>query len=222
MVGSQRQPVISLILHPVPPVTYYGSREYLKKTKHTLPINKIKLLGNFLIVSCTRYEGKNLVVEVDDSGWGDLIGGVVIVMRRVETDESHVGEVPLEMFQGNEFKYKMYLRATTMIILNGIDELNIRKSESLHICTGYIFTSAKETLREIGYNVVESRITGRTQELAEEEFLKSLKRLGLGSIDYLRKIRSFNGFLKWVKEDLPGRERYVKTGWKSWVKHRGS
>ena len=163
-----------------------------------------------------------MVVEVDDSGWGDLIGGVVIVMRRVETDESHVGEVPLEMFQGNEFKYKMYLRATTMIILNGIDELNIRKSESLHICTGYIFTSAKETLREIGYNVVESRITGRTQELAEEEFLKSLKRLGLGSIDYLRKIRSFNGFLKWVKEDLPGRERYVKTGWKSWVKHRGS
>ena len=38
-----------------------------------------------------------MVVEVDDSGWGDLIGGVVIVMRRVETDESHVGEVPLEI-----------------------------------------------------------------------------------------------------------------------------
>ena len=161
-----------------------------------------------------------MVVEVDDSGWGDLIGGVVIIMRRVSTDETHVGEIPLEMFQSNEFKYKTYLRATTMIILEGIDELNIRKSEPLHICTGYIFTSAKETLREMGYKVVESKITGRTQELAEEEFLKSLERLGLGDAKSLGEMRSFNGFLKWVKEDLPRRERYVKTGWKSWDKHR--
>ena len=161
-----------------------------------------------------------MVVEIDDSGWGDLLGGVVIVMRRVGTDETHVGEIPLEMFQEKEFKYKAYLRATTMIILNGIDELGIKRSEPLHICKGYVFTSAKETLREMGYKVVESKITGKTQELAEEEFLKSLERLGLGSIDRLREIRSFKGFLSWVKEDLPYREKYVKTGWKSWVKHR--
>jgi len=47
---------------------------------------------------------------VDDSGWGDLIGGVVIVMRRVETGETHVGEIPLELFREPEFKYKEYLR----------------------------------------------------------------------------------------------------------------
>jgi hypothetical protein len=161
-----------------------------------------------------------LVVEVDDSGWGDLIGGVVIVMRRVGTDETYVGEIPLEMFQAHEFKYKAYLRATTMIILEGIDHLRVSKNEPLHICTGYIFTKAKETILELGYTVSELKITGRTQEVAEEEFLKRLARLGLSDLETLRGMRSFNGFLEWVLEDLPNREKYVKTGWKSWAKHR--
>jgi hypothetical protein len=34
-------------------------------------------------------------------------------------------------------------------------------------------------------------------------------------------MRSFNGFLGWVMEDLAARERYVKTGWSSWNKYRG-
>ncbi|MBN2335012.1 hypothetical protein JXL21_05590 [Candidatus Bathyarchaeota archaeon] len=162
-----------------------------------------------------------MVVEVDDSGWGDLVGGAVIVMRRVGTNEKHVGEIPLAMFREPDFKYKEYLRATTQIILEGIDALNVERNEPLHICTGYIFTSAKETLRELGYTVKEVKITGATQELAEREFIASLVRLGVGSRGETAEMRSFEGFLEWVHEDLGGRERFVKTGWKSWEKHRG-
>jgi hypothetical protein len=104
--------------------------------------------------------------------------------------------------------------------LDGLDELNVLKCEQINICTGFIFRKAKEMLRELGYNVQEVKITGKTQELAEEEFLKSLEKRGVESIEKLRNIRSFKKFLKWVHEDLENRERFVKTGWKKWEEHR--
>lgn len=161
-----------------------------------------------------------MVIEVDDSGWGDLIGGTVIVLRRVETGESYTGEIPPELFKADEFKYKSYLRYATQIILEGFDELEVPKNEAIHICTGYVFEHAEDTLRELGYKVTEVKIEGETQELAERTFIESLVRRGIGTFNEVATMRSFNGFLKWVKEDLSKREQYVKTGWKNWVKHR--
>ena len=156
-----------------------------------------------------------MVVEVDDSGWGDLLGGVVVVMRRVDTDEFFSDEIPIELFQ-SDFKYKIYLRKAIEIILKGIDQLDVKKNESLHICTGYVFTDAQETLKELGYRVVEAKIVGKTQELAEAEFAKSLVRLGVAEYHEVREMRSFDKFLQWVHMDLDNREQFVKTGWKSW------
>ncbi len=161
-----------------------------------------------------------MVIEVDDSGWGDLIGGAVIVMRRVETNEKYTGEIPPELFKAEEFKYKTYLRYATQIILEGLDSLSVEKTEPIHICTGYIFEHAEDTLRELGYKVTEVKIEGKTQELAEKTFIESLVNEGIGSFSEVASMRSFNGFLDWVKEDLEHRERYVKTGWKNWVRHR--
>ena len=161
-----------------------------------------------------------MVIEVDDSGWGDLIGGVIIVMRRIETDEYYTGEISPDLFKVDEFKYKTYLRYVTQIILEGLDELEVPKVEVIHICTGYVFKHAADTLRELGYNVREVKIEGKTQELAERTFIESLVEQGIGSYGEVAAMRSFNGFLEWVKEDLPNREQYVKTGWKNWTKHR--
>ncbi|MBD3172092.1 hypothetical protein GF326_06435 [Candidatus Bathyarchaeota archaeon] len=161
-----------------------------------------------------------MVIEVDDSGWGDLIGGVVIVLRRVETDETYTGEIPLELFQSEEFKYKAYLRYATQIILTGLDKLDIPNNEPIHICTGYIFEHAKETLKDLGYKVLNVKIEGKTQDLAERTFIESLVKHGVGSYSDVASMRSFNGLLNWVKKDLVNREKYVKTGWKKWVKHR--
>jgi hypothetical protein len=161
-----------------------------------------------------------MVIEVDDSGWGDLIGGAVIVMRRVETDEKHVGLIPLDYFREPNFKYQEYLGAATQIILEGIEALGVSPSEELHICTGFIFSSAREALEELGFKVRQAKITGATQELAESEFIKSLAEIGVGKPENIASMRSFNGFLAWVQEDPAGRERYVKTGWSSWRKYR--
>lgn len=161
-----------------------------------------------------------MVIEVDDSGWGDLIGGVVIILRRVSTNESYSDEIPLELFRSKDFKYKVYLRYTTQIVLQGLEELKVPKSEPIHICTGYIFTQAKITLKELGYKVIEAKITGKTQELAEKSFIRSLVKMGVGNYDEVESMRSFNGFKEWVNEDLDYREKFVKSGWKNWPKHR--
>jgi hypothetical protein len=161
-----------------------------------------------------------MVIEVDDSGWGDLIGGVVIVLRRLETNEHYIGEIPPELFKSKEFKYKTYLRYATQIILNGFNELNVPTAEPIHICTGYIFEHAKDTLRELGYDILDVKIQGRTQGLAEKAFIESLIELGVGTYIEIASMRSFKGFLKWVKSDLSNRERFVKTGWKNWTKYR--
>jgi len=161
-----------------------------------------------------------MVIEIDDSGWGDLLGGVVIVLRRVETDETYVGEVPLDLFREPEFKYKTYLRYVTHIILDGLEALKASTDEDIHICTGYIFEHAEDTLRELGYKVTPVKIMGKTQKLAENAFIDSLVKMGIGSFDEVASMRSFDGFLTWVKEDPLNRERYVKTGWKKWMKVR--
>lgn len=162
----------------------------------------------------------HMVVEIDDSGWGDLLGGVIIVLRRNESNDSFSGEIPLEMFQGTEFKYQEYLRIATQIILEGIDQLQVFITEPIRICTGYVFTTAKKTLHDLGYDYKEVKIIGKTQDYAENEFIKSLVRLGVGEYHEVREMRSFNGFISWVKQDLDKREQFVKTGWKSWKRHR--
>lgn len=161
-----------------------------------------------------------MVVEVDDSGWGDLVGGVVIVMRRLGTDESYVGEVPVEAFQGSSFTDKAYLIHVMRIVRKGAELIKIRKEEPIHICTGYILSEVRKALANEGYKIIPVRIKGETQELAEEEYVKHLSRLGIGTPDIIKDLRGFDKFLAWVLRDLNKRERFVKTGWKSWPKLR--
>lgn len=163
-----------------------------------------------------------MVVEIDDAGWGDLLGGIVIVMRRIETDERFVKEVPLSSFQGSAFPEKRYFPEVMKSVREGVVALGVTKDEVLRVCTGYILSEVRTSLTNEGFDVKPYRIVGTTQEFAEEEFIKSLVRLGVGPFNDVKSIRSFNRFLKWVLDDLDGRERFVKTGWKSWFRLRRS
>ena len=157
-----------------------------------------------------------MVVEVDDSGWGDLLGGAVIVMRRVGTNDRFVGEVPVEAFQGIAFKAKAYLPHVLRIVREGAETLKIPKDEPIRVCTGYIFSEVRRVLANEGYKAIPSKITGVTQGLAEEEYIRHLSRLGVGTSDQVKRLRGFDSYLTWVLRDVDKRERFVKTGWKAW------
>ena len=148
------------------------------------------------------------------------MGGAVVVMRRVETGETYVGEVPIDLFRGEAFKRQLYLEEAEKLVLRGLEALKVSREEPIHICTGYILSKAREALRARGFKVVDARIRGETQALAEREFIRSLVRMGVGDEATVAGMRSFNAFLKWVLEDLEGRERFVKTGWRAWPRLR--
>lgn len=141
-------------------------------------------------------------------------------MRRVDSGESYVEEISLEFFKEGAFEKKLYLNQAVDIIFKGVEALKVDEAEPIHICTGYILSKAVEELRKRGYSVVLRKIKGETQLLAEREFVKSLVRLGVGCEEEVEKMRSFKSLLRWVMQDLEHRERYVKTGWRSWLKYR--
>ena len=147
-----------------------------------------------------------------------MLGGVVIVMRRVETGEVYSGEISLEYFRKDKFKEKSYLDASLKIIAKGIKKLDIKTKESLYVCSGYVLSSIREYLRSKGYMVTKKKITGITQDIAEKEFKNSLVELGVGSMSEVESMRSYYGYIEWLKKDFPAREKYVKTGWSSWAK----
>jgi hypothetical protein len=141
-------------------------------------------------------------------------------MRRVNSDEIFVEEIPLQLFQNDKFNKQLYLDEAAKIVFEGLKALKVSKTELIHVCTGYIFSKASKELKSEGFDLSNRRITGKTQELAEREFVKSLVRLGIGDEANVLKMRNFNSLLRWVRENLRGRERFVKTGWKSWAKYR--
>lgn len=141
-------------------------------------------------------------------------------MMRVGTKDKYSGEVSLEHFKNPNFSKKTYLKGVMEVVKNGLEKLKVEKDEPLHICTGYILSQIREALINEGYRVIPSRIMGKTQKFAEDEFIKSLVKLGIGNEKEIRNMRSFDGFLKWVHQGINTREIYVKSGWKSWTRLR--
>lgn len=157
-----------------------------------------------------------MTIEIDDAGWGDLVGGCVIVARRIETGEHYASEIPVELFQGEVFKRKIYLDEAVRIVEEALTRLKPGMGEEIRVCTGYILSKVRRYLASKGYRVKPAKIVGETQRLAEQMFLKSLKRIGL-KLDEENPKRRFHSLLEWVKANPETRERYVKTGWRSWV-----
>lgn len=137
---------------------------------------------------------------------------------RVETGETFSGEIPISLFRGSLFKQKLYLDKAVEIVFEGLEALNVKPSEELHVCTGYVLSRVRETLQVRGFIVVPSKIVGKTQREVEEAFVQSLTAMGIAQSLPEAGRRRFSSLLEWVHEDLLNREKYVKTGWPSWEK----
>lgn len=152
------------------------------------------------------------------AGWGDLLGGVTIVVTRIETGHTFIGQIPVSFFQGPSFHEKQYLDKAVEVVLSGIRVLDVPQSELIRICTGYVLSKVRREVWRLCYNMEPAKITGHTHELAEEAFVRGLEQIDLSSVLMDAGKRGFSNQLKWVHEDLAVREKHVKTGWPSWAK----
>jgi len=145
-------------------------------------------------------------------------------LRRIETGEKYIGEIPLRLFQEDEFKRRSYLDEAYRIVAAGLNVLRASKHELIRVCRGYVLSKVRARLREDGYRVESSKITGETQIIAEEAYLKTLERYGVdpSKLTLTSGSMRFHKLIEWVLEDPFTRVRYTKTGWKAlrdkWLK----
>jgi hypothetical protein len=160
---------------------------------------------------------KERTITVDDAGWGFPLGGVMIGAsdgRRVET-----GMVPVDYFQGERFGRHEYLGYAANVTLELLGRFGARQEDTLvEICTGYVNVGSKEALRDAGYEVRVTEVTGLLQDELEKKFAAYVKDLGYtGYVDPKETHDPKSPFLsviKWIEERPGERMRLAKTGWK--------
>jgi isopentenyl phosphate kinase len=155
-------------------------------------------------------------VLIDDAGWGDPLGGVIIGIYRVETEEYLSQEIEVTHFQSPNFTQRTYLERGLELVLRGFQCLSVHKDEPIHVCRGVVLDRVREGLTELGYQVIPTKIEGRLQELVEANLVELFARLGLPDIPTVSGKERFFRQLEWIQEDLRRRERFAKTGWKNW------
>jgi hypothetical protein len=157
----------------------------------------------------------NEEIIIDDSGWGDLILGVVIGALKLPERRYMERRIPIKSFQPPYFQNKQYLEDAVKIAQEIIEVMKPNNETVFRVCTGYVLSSVRKYLRKKGFRVEEVEVTGELQEMVERSFTKWCKEVGI-EFERLNGKRNFNTFLKWISEKPDLREKLVKTGWKSW------
>ena len=154
-------------------------------------------------------------ILIDDSGWGDLILGVVIGALNLPEHRYMDRRISVSSFQTPNFQNKKYLDDAVKIAEEIVDVMKPDEDTVFKVCTGYVLSSIRRYLRNKGFRVEEVEVTGELQEMVERSFASWCKEVGI-EFERANGKRSFNTFLEWVAEKPQLRENLVKTGWKSW------
>lgn len=158
------------------------------------------------------------VILIDDAGWGDLILGVVIGALELPSHRYLEHRIPLTSFQAPLFDEKRYLKDAIIIVKDIIDVTQAGQSAVFKVCSGYVLSTVRAYLRKQGFRVEETVITGFLQERVERGFVQWCKEIGVPSELLSKNKRDFWKLLSWVQQSPVEREKFVKTGWRSWQK----
>ncbi len=161
------------------------------------------------------------MIQIDDAGSGSLLGGTIIGVLRVETNEYRYEIIPLEHYQPKPFQEKKYISYVVDIVNNAFKELKVGKAELVQVCRGYMFEELNKWLKSNGYNYINTQIQEPLQAIVEKSFEDYAIALGLPRdfITYTKFPFHFHRILKWVYADFENRSTLCKTGWKSWTKY---
>jgi len=164
------------------------------------------------------------MIQIDDSGSGSFVGGTCIGIYRPETNEYFFDIIPVELYNKENFKKKLYLDEVVNIVSRAFINMNVRKTETIEICRGYMFEKLKTWLSENNYSWYCTHITGRVQDIVEKNFELYAINLGLPEafIKYTSYPFHFHKLLRWVFADYDNRIKLCKSGWKAWQKVEGT
>ncbi len=164
-----------------------------------------------------RAVARENVIRIDDAGWGFPLGGVMIGAEnggRIET-----GIVDVRFFQDEPFRTHAYLDEAARVSIELVDRLGGRADTTLvEICTGYVNSRSKEALRQEGYEVKVTEITGLLQHGLERRFKEYIESLGYRAYfdpkETANPAAAFRKVIEWINERPDERMKIAKTGWK--------
>jgi hypothetical protein len=175
-----------------------------------------------------------MTIQIDDSGWGSLIGGVAIGVYRTSTGEFAHEVVAPRFFQGAAFEGKEYLAEAARLAGMCFERLRVQPTERVEICTGYVLNGVRDWLTEAGFAWQPARIQGALQDMVERAFGEHLALLGFHADYRLLTNPQRKGLLWWrqiawlkggnadARAPIPERAAVCKTGWASfdiWATH---
>jgi hypothetical protein len=181
------------------------------KGKHGLTL----VIQNFSRKVEKKIEGiigkeKRKIIEIDDTGWGEPVGGVFIIGRDIESGKFSKEEIPVEFFQKGKFKSGAYSIEAVKAVNKILDDLNVTPNKNfIRICSGTIFSQVYKFLEKNGYSYEITKIRGETQKLAEKIFNQYLEKINCP--------RGYKRMIKWLETNPNERRMYAKTGWKKMI-----
>ena len=110
------------------------------------------------------------MLQIDDSGSGSFVGGTCIGIYRPETNEYYFDIIPVELYNKENFKKKLYLDEVVSIVSRAFVSFKPAKGEIIEICRGYMFDKLKLWLNQNGYTWYSTQITGKVQTVVEKNF----------------------------------------------------
>lgn len=162
-------------------------------------------------------------IEIDDSGTGDLVGDAFIGFHVKETGKIIFRSIPVGLYNEENWKNKEPYKKAVEIIKEGLQELNFNKNkDTIHLCRGDCFRRVRTYFDKKNIDYIPSVIEGTLQDAVEGRLISHLRKLGVKSRGLTKKAGAKRYFilLNWLCRDFFNRERFVKTGFKSWRKRR--
>ncbi|MHA1913920.1 MAG: hypothetical protein ACW986_05305 [Promethearchaeota archaeon] len=161
-----------------------------------------------------------MTIEIDDAGTGDLIGDAFIGLLRKGSGELIFKTLPVDLFKGENWKNKIYLKETVKLVREGLIELNFQKdNELIKLCRGNVFDKVREYFLEEGINYEDAIVEGELQDAVEGKLIDHLRndiRVRSRNLTTKSGAKRFFILFNWVCYDFFKREKYVKSGFKKW------
>jgi hypothetical protein len=161
------------------------------------------------------------MILIDDSGWGSLLGGVMIGIYNEQTKELISQLIPIRYFQGELFKTGKYKEQALKIFLKSL--IKLKNNPGFYvICRGTCLDEVYNFIarEKLGRGFCRLEIKDPMQALLEDKYACYLESLGVPRKSKGAHCLSFDNQIKWVQED-PKRIKFVKTGWPSWKEKYG-
>lgn len=164
-------------------------------------------------------EAKSKIIEIDDSGTGDLVGDAFIGFHLIETGELLFKAIPVKLYKEENLKKGAPKKKILEVVKEGLKELKFdEKKDKIKLCRGDCFDLVRNYFLEKNISYEPTLIEGVLQNAVEGKYVTYLRNIGVRSKNLTIESGAGRYFIlfNWVCRDFPKREKYVKSGFRKW------